>query len=125
MIKDFVRGGMETEVRFSLCFFFEKNCGFAFPCDKDGNLFWDQMQEPAKKNYADCMAHPEDYPCAFNEVMRESWSYRVPNSGTCHCGEKVNLTDDYMGACQCPNCGQWYNLFGDELLPPDAWEEDW
>jgi hypothetical protein len=30
-----------------------------------------------------------------------------------------------MGANECPHCGQWYNVFGQELLPPDQWEEDY
>jgi hypothetical protein len=29
-----------------------------------------------------------------------------------------------MGACQCENCGQWYNIFGQELIDPEYWE-DW
>lgn len=54
---------------------------------------------------------------------REANGYKPPAYGTCHCGGTVELTDEYMGACECPNCGQWYNLFGQELLPPDMWEE--
>lgn len=30
----------------------------------------------------------------------------------------------HLGACEWPTCGQWYNLFGQKLLPPDRWEED-
>ena len=41
-----------------------------------------------------------------------------------NCGTEFDLTDEYYGACQCPECGQWYNLFGQTLLPPDEWEED-
>ena len=51
--------------------------------------------------------------------------YREPAHGICRCGEEVTLIDEYMGSCQCENCGQWYNLFGQELLPPNQWEEDW
>ena len=38
--------------------------------------------------------------------------------------DDVELWDQYYGACQCPECGKWYNLFGQSLLPPDCWEED-
>ena len=27
-----------------------------------------------------------------------------------------------MGAFECA-CGQWYNMFGQELNPPEDWEE--
>ena len=39
--------------------------------------------------------------------------------------ETVYLYDRYRAACQCPKCGRWYNLFGQELLPPEMWEEDY
>lgn len=50
---------------------------------------------------------------------------REPRYGKCEeCGARVDLDGyDYMGAVQCPKCGQWYNLNGEELLPPDQWGE--
>lgn len=30
-----------------------------------------------------------------------------------------------MGACQCPKCGKWYNIFGQALLDPEFWEDDY
>ena len=96
--------------------------GFAFPCDKDGNILADRMSPESKANYEDCMAHPERF-LVFNEVRTHRNIYLRPGQGDCHCGQHVELFNQYMGACQCPNCGQWYNVFGEELLPPDQWEE--
>ena len=40
---------------------------------------------------------------------------------TCDCGSTV-----YLGrfTCECENCGRLYNSFGQELAPPDEWDED-
>lgn len=40
---------------------------------------------------------------------------------TCHCGATVYLHGD----TQCDNCGQWYNAFGEELMDPQFWNEDY
>ena len=50
--------------------------------------------------------------------------YKEPAHGTCICGEEVSLWDQYYGACECPKCGRWYNLFGQELVAPEHWETD-
>ena len=38
--------------------------------------------------------------------------------------EKIEMYNAYMGACECPCCGQWYNLFGQSLIDPKYWYED-
>ena len=44
-----------------------------------------------------------------------------------HCGEEFYLQDEYLGACECPRCGQWFNLFGQEVTDPSSWSSgsDW
>ena len=44
-----------------------------------------------------------------------------------HCGEEFYLQDEYLGACECPRCGQWFNLFGQEVTNPSSWSSgsDW
>ena len=124
MLKDFIRAHREIQVHYELSFWNNaKGGGYGFPCDKEGNLIKDEMNG-GYKNYEYCMSHPEEFD-VFNKVKKIENSYREPASGTCVCGEKVFLQDEYMGACQCPNCGQWYNLFGQELLSPEEWEEDY
>ena len=108
----------EREIRF----FVDSSGGLAFPCDEQGNpIFYNQY---AKANYEDAIQHPERFPYEFNKVHQWTRYCREPASGVCKCGERIYLTNQYLGACSCPNCGQWYNLFGQELLPPEKWEED-
>ena len=44
-----------------------------------------------------------------------------------HCGAEFYLQDEYLGACECPRCGQWFNLFGQEVTNPSSWSSgsDW
>ena len=100
------------------------NDGYSFPCDERGNLL--PMEDCAKANYDYCMAHPEEFE-TWNEVVSYVRRYTENATGTCVCGATVELYDQYMGACECPGCGRWYNLFGQSLLPPDQWVDgaDW
>jgi hypothetical protein len=97
----------------------DPNAGFTFPCDKDGNPMLDECN--TKSYLYATQEHPERYGKPF--IEKRSWAYWEPAVGRCRCGEHVTLQNEYMGACQCPKCGQWYNLFGQELLPPEQWEE--
>ena len=95
--------------------------GFSFPCDENGKLAED-MHECAKENYAWAMEHPEKF-SEYNEFHVEVRRF-THTHGTCSCGTEVELWDQYYGACQCPKCGQWYNLFGQSLVSPEYWETD-
>lgn len=119
MIKDFVQGELKTEIRCNLVFDDGHNNGFMFPCSESGIPI---LNDCSQKNYEFCIAHPEKF-VRFNKVVNETQQYRENNRGTCSCGKKIELYDEYMGACQCPKCGQWYNIFGQELNPPSMWEE--
>lgn len=116
MLKNYV-SEVEEIREYSIEFTYpDGNSGFSFPCDNHGEL----LQE--YKNYTWCMDHPELFG-EFNEFhVRVRYIRR--KHGTCSCGHEVDLWDQYYGACQCEQCGKWYNLFGQELLPPDQWEED-
>lgn len=121
MLKNFCR---ETEVirEYSREFTYtDGDGGFSFPCDSTGKLSED-LHECAKKNYAWCMEHPE----RFSEFDHFTVDVRrfTRSHGICSCGAEVELWDQYYGACQCERCGQWYNLFGQSLLPPEQWEVD-
>ena len=92
-----------------------------FPCDEQGNVEKD-TSAPWWSNYLSCMENKEGrYKKPFIE-KRES-CYTENAVMQCSCGEKFELCNEYLGTCQCPKCGQWYNLFGQELLPPEMWEE--
>lgn len=122
MISNYVPGRHEIVDEYHLVFDDGKDCGLWFPCDKDGKLP-DTMSEEAVKNYRYALAHPENYVRA-GEVICMKRRYYVYPHGTCRCGEEIELYGSYYGACECPHCGQWYNLFGQELKDPDQWDEE-
>lgn len=124
MLKNYTPAEYRTVVEFELAFDDGRGNGFGFPCDKDGKLLETEEQNPAAHaNLRFCMEHPERFE-RFNRVVRYERRVRDNATGTCSCGNEVELYDACCGACQCEKCGRWYNLFGQELLPPDQWEED-
>lgn len=122
MIENFKSGEYVTRISYELAFDDGCNNGFAFPCDEKGNLLPD-MFEAAMENWRWCIVHPERF---FRYNRKISWkhTWREPNTGTCHCGQEMELINEYMGACECPKCGRWYNLFGQELKPVKEWDDD-
>lgn len=121
MLNDLTERKLKTVVSYSLCFDDGRNNGYAFPCDADGNVS-EEIQPDAVKNLEYCLAHPEKF-VRSNEVVQYKRICVEPAYGTCSCGETVILENQYCGACECPGCGQWYNLFGEEILPPDQWQD--
>ena len=126
MLTNYVPRQHSTITEYFIAFYRENNCGCAFPCDENGNLF-PFNNEYAKANYESCMANPQDYPYCWNKLTKETRRVTDNAHGTCVCGEEVYLYDQYYGACECPSCGRWYNLFGQELNPPSTWADgdDW
>ena len=122
MLKDIVRGGYETTEWYSLEFDDGHNNGFTFPCDEKGRVD-PEMNPAAKENYSWCLKHPEKF-ARFSRITKHTQSWKEPDRGRCYCGNEVVLINEYYGACQCSKCGQWYNLTGMELLPPDEWGWD-
>lgn len=124
MLKNYKQGEWKTVIEYGLVFDDGHGNGFCFPCDREGKLLESKDQNPAAyENYQSCMKHPERF-VRFDEIERYEWEYREPGRGTCICGAEVELNDQYYGACQCPECGRWYNLYGQRLLPPEQWEHD-
>ena len=126
MIKDFKRGEVVTVTDYEIMFDDGHYNGFGFPCDKDGNPKIREDNDVAWENYEYCKANLDKF-VRKGVVVPETWSYREPNTGTCECGKRIELENQYLGACECPNCGLWYNMFGQELNPPETWSsgDDW
>jgi hypothetical protein len=122
MLQNIVRPEWVEKVDYEVAFDDGRNNGFGFPCDESGKILPDLPNPAAYENYKWCLEHPERF-SRFNKVIRRVSHYKEPAHGTCNCGEEVALINEYLGACQCPKCGQWYNLFGQELLPPEEWED--
>lgn len=98
--------------------------GFGFPCDSTGALLEPVLQNTqAVENYHRCLQTPERF-VRFNKVIKFTRRYKTNAHGTCSCGNEVELHDALYGACSCDKCGRWYNLFGQELQPPENWELD-
>lgn len=116
MLKNYVPSKIEHLVEYELCFDDGHNNGYGFPCDASGNL----LNEEQRETVAWLLERPQMF-SRFNEVVRFERKYREPARGTCICGRELTLYDEYYGACSC-ECGRWYNLFGQELLPPEQWE---
>ena len=77
-----------------------------------------------KKSYEQCMSGVANGTMEGPFHRIESWAYTQPAQGICECGHKIELIDQYMGACECPYCNRWHNMFGQQLLDPEYWEED-
>lgn len=123
MLKNYTPSQRRTEVSYELVFDDGRYNGFCFPCNENGKLL-DTKNEAAMSNYKWCLEHPEKFD-RFNKVIKQEYTVRDNAHGTCSCGHEVELYNSYDGACQCEKCGKWYNLFGQELLPPTSWEEDY
>lgn len=122
MLKNMVERQAKELIEFSIEFTDAEGSGYTFPCDSAGNVQLDN--DAARENYQFALAHPEKFPVQFNEFTRRTRTYTENAHGTCVCGEEVELYDQYRGACQCPKCERWYNLFGQRLIDPQYWEDD-
>ncbi len=127
-MKDYTQGEWNTEETYSVLFYNHPDGGYAFPCNQLGEPLFVQMTEVAQENYRLCMERgAEHYPYAFNRIEKHRRSWREPANGICNCGHRIELYNEYLGACECPYCGQWWNLFGQELNNPETWKDgdDW
>ena len=127
MLKNIIPRTLVELVEQAIEFTDAEGCGFSFPCDRSGNVQFSktdaEIARVQREHYKYAMAHPELFPVKFNQVITRRRTYIEPAHGTCRCGEDITLVNEYQGACQCPKCGQWYNLFGQELIDPEYWEE--
>ena len=121
MIQDYNPAHPEIHIEYFVVFDDGRGNGFWFPCNQDGT-FPEPLNPCAQVNYNYCMENPHLF-VRHGEVVKEEHLSAVPARGRCLCGNTVELVNQYCGAAQCDNCGRWYNLFGEELLPPDEWNE--
>lgn len=94
--------------------------GFSFPCDKQGNILFEEMPQPARKNLAFCQNG--EYAVRLDGIQDYSYTYREPASGQCSCDLIVELSDPMTNPCE---CGLEYNGGGQLLAPRSQWEETW
>ena len=115
-------GAFITETYYNYEFTDRQGNGFSFPCEIDGFVDFDKLTDAAIANFDYCIENQDKFD--FVGVREYHSNYYEPNYGICHCGGTVifDRHNNYLGAVQCPKCGQWYNLFGQELLPPEEWD---
>ena len=120
---------IEEELKeFCLVYEDRQGNGYSFPCDEEGNILWGECPYPetTKNSLAKAKAHPEKWTGKNGEVVTRVSRERY---GICPlCGHRVYFGGSgwaaYMGTTEC-DCGQWYNVFGEALRPPEDWEEDY
>lgn len=111
---------IESVIEYSLIFDDGHGNGLSFPCDEHGNLF-DDLSDAAKQNFQWAMHNPEKF-ARFGKVEKRTYSIHHGPTLKCDCGEEFELYNGYLGACECPKCDQWYNVFGQHLKNPEHWE---
>lgn len=99
----------------------DPEAGFCFPAEPTGAPDFAHMEPEAIANYKACLT---DNRLTEGELEAHIWTYIHPAIGECSCGREVVLECDHAGAIQC-ECGRWYNLFGQSLIDPKYWEEDY
>jgi hypothetical protein len=121
MIKNILPRRLVEVTEYTREFTNEDGGGYVFKANAKGEVIFEN--ECQKRNYIYAMCHPEEFPVQYNEFVTTKRTYTEPAVGICRCGKEVALIDEYMGACQCKNCGKWYNIFGQELIDPEYWED--
>lgn len=96
---------------------------YAFDCDKNGKVDLESLPPNAQDNYARHIDDPE-----YEKIVTKYSSSYIANAvALCECGKEIELYDEYLGASECPYCGQWHNMFGQMVTDPMCWSrgEDW
>ena len=84
------------------------------PCSEEECIWW--------KNYLSVKDDREHFKEPY--VDKKTWYWTEPAHAICNCSTEIILEDEFLGTCQCPVCGQWYNMFGQEVLDPEEYKED-
>ena len=92
--------------------------GFMFPCNQDGDINFNEMEQAALDNYNKCESG--EYEVVYHGLRRSINSYWEPTIAECSCGHEVVLESNTN---QCESCHAYYNLGGQELRDPREWEE--
>ncbi len=98
--------------RFGLTFSAPNGHGYTFTCDEDGQIL--SIGRYARLSLTTAISAYLDGTMTM-EIADESYNYHEPATGTCACGQVVELIDPLRNHC---GCGQDYNLLGQPVLPP-------
>jgi hypothetical protein len=95
------------------------DAGFAFPCAIDGTVKLEEMLPAGRENLQFCRQMVKGGRIRALGVQKRTHSYVEPGIIECRCGQHVTLEHHDYSACS--KCGQHFNLFGQELKPPQQW----
>ena len=112
---------VEENIYYTLDFNLKEDpgAGYTFPCNEKGIV--EKMNPAAEESYEYVKANLNKY---FSPKLQKHIDhYRHRPTIKCDCGEEFELNDMYYGSCDCPKCGQWYNLFGQKTLSPDEYRD--
>lgn len=99
----------------------DRFAGFSFPCDKNGIIQRDTMQEAALANLEACERGEVNGQKMVGPILEDcSYDYTEPAIGICeNCGAEVSLDDAMTNDCE--GCGALYNGSGQRLKPVQHW----
>lgn len=95
----------------------DPNAGFAFNCDKEGNVL--NLQDAAQENYNKCLSG--EYDVIDQGVIPFVHRWTDPAAIECPCGAEVEL---YGFTNTCEKCSRDFNQSGQELAPREFWGEE-
>jgi hypothetical protein len=95
------------------------DAGFMFPCNQDGDINFNEMEQVALDNYDKCESG--EYEVVYQGLRRSVNRYWEPAIGECSCGHEVVLESNTN---QCEACGSYYNMGGQQLSDPSSWGEE-
>lgn len=124
MLEIIKQSGIETITERSIDFYNEDgDICLGFPVDDNGDVIITPVN---KENYEFGMMKCAEglWTKRINKNIRH---FRTNTVARCYCGAEIELYNEYLGACECPVCGRWYNIFGQEVKNPEEWGdgEDW
>ena len=94
-----------------------------YPSNEYGVVLIGKMTQQAVTNWFKDLNNDSLY------HIKEKREYYIthPAIYKCDCGEEFELYNEYMGACSCPKCEKYFNLFGQALNNPETWRDggDW
>ena len=92
---------------------------YSFPCDKNGHVDIDSLNQASRKNYEGCVSGAIDV--WEGEVTVYSSHRRYDSIGECECCGAHIVLSSFTNTCE---CGADYNVRGNRLTNRAVWGEE-